>query len=63
MKGEKPLFEGALTSAGRTGFLAPGDEQPMSYHNCLLPALANITIFVLQKACLGHKSLWKSSKQ
>lgn len=41
------VFQGALTSAGFTGFLPPDDEQPTSYHNCLLPALANTTRFVL----------------
>lgn len=48
IKGEKGKeFQGALTSAGFTGFLPPDDEQPTSYHNCLLPALANTTRFVL----------------
>lgn len=48
MKGkEDTVFQGALTSVGFIDFLPPNDEQPTSYHNCLLPALANTTRFIL----------------
>lgn len=43
------VFQGALTSVGFTGFLPPDDEQPTSFHNCLLPALANDQIHVIKR--------------
>lgn len=49
-KGQR-VFQGALTSAGFTGFLPPDDEQPTSFRDCLLPALANDQSRVLKRLC------------